>query len=338
MRKDLIYVSTKGMSEYDWLQYRFNGIGASEVGCVLGLSPYKSSIELFYEKLGEVKMNVENMAMFFGKEMEQKLAEWWECWDGTEEGMITNYRNKTPLRRCRKINAYVVNPAYPWLFASLDRVINKHEDKGEGSLELKTLGGWEADKWEAGIPPSHIVQVQQQCLVTDTLYGELCVLQDGRKFMVYPFERMDAVCETIVERTKEFWDKVVEARRLVTVQHEAMKKYNQRLVDDCTEKIHQLEPEPDGSDAYTRFLKEHFKIAVPGEIAGTLEDLDNACKDLEYQGRIKELEEQRRHVQNLLKNQLREKTVLDFGPNGHVSWKPNVNGVRVFNNKVKYKP
>lgn len=115
------------MSQDDWLSYRYSGIGASEVGTIMGLDDYKSSIELYYEKIGQgSRYTLENLAMFLGKEQEDFIASIWQHWDGTVEGMIANYRAGKIVRRCQRVNAYVRNPKYPWLFVSLDRKINKH--------------------------------------------------------------------------------------------------------------------------------------------------------------------------------------------------------------------
>ncbi len=42
-------------SNYDeWLAFRQNGLGASDIGTLMGLNPYKSKIELFYQKVGVI--------------------------------------------------------------------------------------------------------------------------------------------------------------------------------------------------------------------------------------------------------------------------------------------
>ena len=43
-------ISTLGMSREDWLIARKGGIGGSDAAAVLGLNPYKSPVELFYER------------------------------------------------------------------------------------------------------------------------------------------------------------------------------------------------------------------------------------------------------------------------------------------------
>ncbi len=51
MKSKLIQVSTIDMTDDQWYEFRDSGIGASEGSTVMGLNPYKSSIELFYEKI-----------------------------------------------------------------------------------------------------------------------------------------------------------------------------------------------------------------------------------------------------------------------------------------------
>lgn len=339
MKSHLILKSTKDMSPEEWLLYRKRGIGASEVGAILGLSPYKSSIELFYDKIGEgLGYTTENLAMFLGHEQEPLLAKMWQYWDGSQESMISNFRAGNIVRKCHRVNAYVHNPEYPWLFVSLDRKIVKHDGKDEGTLELKTIGGYEADKWESGIPPSHIVQVNTQILVCEFLYGELATLRDNRNFDVLPFDRHDSICQTIVSQTGAFWKKVEEARKILTQRFEAQRNFNQREVEELTAQLQELEPEPDGSDAFNDFLKEKYKIARPGGRPGTLEQQADAEAHKLVTGQIKSLNEKKQLFENRLKNDIRDGCErLEFQDGGYVSWKADSNGVRRFLNKVKTK-
>ena len=72
---NLIYTSTAEMTPEQWLGFRKCGLGASEVGAVMGLSQYKSNVELFYDKIGQgLGFSVENIAMFMGTELEQFIA------------------------------------------------------------------------------------------------------------------------------------------------------------------------------------------------------------------------------------------------------------------------
>lgn len=320
----------------DWLRFRKRGIGASEVGAIMGLNQYTSSIQLFYEKIGEgLQFKVENIAMFNGKELESYVANMWQYWSGTEDSMIQNFRNGNKVRRMQRVNAYIQNPKWPWLFVSLDRKINKGTRGYEGALEIKTIAGYEANKWEGGIPPSHIIQVQTQCMVCEFSFGELATMRDGRFFDVYEFLNMPNIQEAIVDQTHDFWEKVERGRMILTQRFEAQHSYNMKAVEELTQELHSLEPEPDGSESFENFLKERYTIARPGEREGTIVELEAAKDHATIKQQMKELEIKARFKENYLKNQLKEMTCLNFGSEGRVSWNANKNGVRVFDNRVK---
>lgn len=336
MDQTLQYISTTNMTQDDWLAYRYTGIGASEVGTILGLDPYKSSIELYYDKIGQTnRMNFENLAMFLGKEQEDFIATMWQHWDTTTDMMIRNYRQGIIVRRCQRVNAYVRNPDYPWLFVSLDRKINKHAGKGEGSLEIKTMNSYESEKWEAGIPPRYVVQLQTQMLVCRFLYGEMAIMVDNKRFDVFPFEKNDSICEGIIERTKEFWDRVQDGIVLENQRFEAERNFNFKKVMECQREIDARAPAPDGSLAYAQFLSDRFKQPNYLERFGTSIELEHAQQHLKLAAEIKMLEERKLFFENQLKTALADHQVLNFGSDGKVYWTKAAPGYRVFRNKVK---
>jgi putative phage-type endonuclease len=345
MKSHIRLVPTKDMTQEQWLQYRKQGIGASEVGVIMGLSPYKASIQLFYEKIGEaLDFSLETLARFLGKEQEPFIARLWEYWEHgfatTKEGqenMIRNYRGGKKVRRCHRVNAYAHNPKYPWLFCSLDREINRHGPNDNGALELKTIGGYEVDKWETGIPPVMVFQVQTQMLVCEYDYGEIAILKDNREFFVLPFEFNTIITDSIVETTKTFWDKVEKGRQIINARFEAERTFNYAMAQELNAELQTIEPEPDGSEAFNSYLKEKYKIALPGERIGNAEQLADAQAHKEVAGRIKELETEKQLHENRLKNALGHEQAdrFDFGANGYVSWKADTNGVRRFLNKTK---
>lgn len=341
MKRNLIITSTDGMSNQDWLQFRTRGLGASEIGAVLGFSEYCSPMQKFDEKISLIpKPKFENLAMFLGKQAEEKNAEFWEYWDGSVEGMISNYYSGRKVRRCRKINAYVQNPKYDWLFVSLDRIINKHEIKGksfgEGALELKNLSSYEVQKWEEGIPTSHLLQVQTQMEVCGFDYGEIAIKQDDRNYTVYPFERNKAICEQIIDQTHDFWHgKVIPARKIQTQIFHAKQNYNQRLVEELEGQLQQLEPEPDGTDAVSDFLSFKYKKGIAGERAGTKEELQWAISHNEKKEALKIIQNQLLEAENKIKNSMKEVEVLNFGSEGKIYWSNSKIGSRIFRNKIK---
>jgi putative phage-type endonuclease len=328
----ITFVATKDWPEDKWLKYRKNGVGASEIGIVLGLSSYQSSIGLFYEKISmEVAPKVENIFMFMGKQQEDFIATLWQYWDGSEESMILNYYAGKIIRQCKEEKGYIRNSDYPQLFVSLDRIIMYAREV----LECKTISGYESNKWVSGIPPSHLVQVQGQLMVTTGDAGEIAILKDGRRFEVFRFERNDAVCATIHDRTADFWKRVLRGREIAGLILDANQKFNLRIVEELTEELHSLEPPPDGSDAYQEYLKDRFKIDNGLELIGSGEMFESAVKHRDYGDRIKELQEYQRKEQNYLCREMGDKNTITFGDNGTVTWKADSKGTRRFHNGIK---
>lgn len=339
MKSHLQLIPTTGMNRDEWLSYRHTGIGASEVGCILGLDDYTSSLELYYYKIGEVpKFDTESMASFVGKIDEPKIAKMWKYWDPEnpdELTMIHNFQAGKVIRRCQRVNAYVRNPAYPWLFVSLDRKINRYDERGEGTLELKTISGWEADKWDAGIPPKYIIQVSTQMLVCEFLFGEMALLQDNRKFFVYPFDLSDNIKQHVITKTQDFWQRVEKGRKLVNEKYYEMTQFNQRRVDECQQEIDRLAPEPDGTLAYADFLAQRFDKPNKLERMGSMEELAIARELLGVTGRIKELVEIKNQHESTLKRAMADVQVLNFEKEGKVYWSTTDSGRRIFRNKLK---
>ena len=46
-----VVVETAGLSEEDWLEYRRQGIGGSDAAAILGISPFATARDLYYDKL-----------------------------------------------------------------------------------------------------------------------------------------------------------------------------------------------------------------------------------------------------------------------------------------------
>lgn len=335
MKSHLTLVPIHDMDRETWLAYRQSGIGASEVGAVLGLDDYTSSLELYYYKIGDVpRLNVENIYQFMGNVQQDTICDLWQYWAGSEASMIDNYRAERVVRKCRRVNAFVRNPAWPWLYVSFDRVINQTEDRQEGTLEAKMIGTFEMDKWEAGLPPKFVAQVNQQMLVGELAWGEMALLQDGRRFHVLPFDGSAKIQDEIVRRTHDFWQRVVAGRRLVTEKYEALRLHNQRRVDELNAAIDALAPEPDGTLAYADYLAERHNDPALAERRGTDDELAYATTHRLLGEEIKRLAEDRQRAENHLKAAMSDHQVLDFGRAGKVHWTKTTRG-RTFRNKVK---
>jgi len=339
------------MHSPEWYDFRLRGIGGSEVGTVMGINKYDTWMRTFHEKVGLTDQRLEdNNLMFWGREHEDKIAEIWQYWDDTPDGYIENKKNNRIIRRCRNVNGYVRNPKYPWLFASLDRLMNKDGGvnfiTGETlsaacPLECKTLSYWAASVWESGIPQYYFSQVQTYMIIMEVDYAEIAILKDGNKFNVEYVMRDPEWCEKIIHDTRNFWyDRVVPAK-------EAKKKRDySELINDfpMAEKyegiLQRLEPPPDDTEAYKKYMAEKFLHEREG-VLGTFGLYEAGKRDEVLKKISNEIDRNRRLIANQMIQYLvhNRSDLIDFGKDGTARWytKRNIEG-RVLNINMKEKP
>ena len=51
-----ILVGTEGLPREQWLEYRRKGIGGSDAAAVLGISPFRTGRDLYYDKLNKIML------------------------------------------------------------------------------------------------------------------------------------------------------------------------------------------------------------------------------------------------------------------------------------------
>ena len=328
----------------DWYAYRKNGIGSSEVGKVLGLSDWSNSspIDIYYDKLtGYIKILEDNASMFWGRELEDKVAEVWRYWDGTEEGYIANKNTGKVLRRNRRLNGIVVNEKYPWLYANLDRVIEAEQFRLNSDkltaphtpLEIKTINEREIKKWEAGVPPMYIAQVFLQMIVTESEYAEIALFDNHRNFYVYPIEYSQEFADQIIETTHEFWyNRVLPAREALakTDIKDPVESY-----EFLPEEVIACEPSADNTEAYKEFLSRAVKMRDEEVVISGDEDMLIEAKKWKYLLEIakhanKRVNIHRNRLIEFAKNEQADK--VDFGVDGYFDWR----WVSRFDKRVPY--
>lgn len=350
MKSDLIINYIPAHSDA-WYEYRKDSIGGSECATVLGRNKYDTVTRLFYEKIGVVPpRKFTNEAMFWGTMSEENIANIWKYYDGTETGYIENYKNNKIIRDCRKVNGSVINPKYPWLSASVDRVMNVkgginlitgEKLKTEAVLECKNLSYNAARMWVDKIPPQYIFQVHQYMIILETDYAEMVILEDGNKLRVEKFFRDEELCKIIIDVTKAFWfNRVLPAKEFCRKKQEAEKLGNMAEVEKWESEIQLYEPEPDNSEAYTEFMNERF-LRERDSIEGTMELYDLAKKDKVLNGLKGIIDDERTGIKNIFvkKLTLAGAEMIDFGRVGSVTWSERKGAKnRTFNNFIKEKP
>lgn len=316
----------------EWYAFRENGIGGSETGSILNLNAYTSAIEVFYDKTRMKPIErATTEAMIHGLGMEDYIADCWQYWDGTKEGWLRNRVQGNIVRKCRKINGYITNPKYPWLFASVDRLMNiatganlisGEPIESEKPIECKQLSYFAAKKWVENLPPSYVAQVHQYCLILEEDYAEFAVLNDGNKFEVIPVEFSPILGERIIEETKAFWyQRVMPVRELVRqgAPHAEIEALAMRL-----------EPPATGNESLKDFLKENWEKKVD-KVIGDRRILSHVVDMEVLKKKMAILEEEYRIKENQVYQYINQNKVerVDFDTYGHIKIVKSGKGIRL---------
>lgn len=185
----------------EWHAARQDGIGASDVAAILGLSPWQTPLGVYRAKMGVPNEIPENLA-YWGHALEEPLAQWVRG-HHPEVGLISDGFSARSVQ-------------WPWLTASPDRIAYESRDGVRSPycpVELKTSSAFGRDKWADGVPLYYEAQVQAQLAVLDAPYGWLAVLHGGNDPELYRVERDDQfITEHLVPKTREFWEQHVLAQ------------------------------------------------------------------------------------------------------------------------------
>jgi putative phage-type endonuclease len=179
-----------------WLEQRRHGIGASDVAVILGLSTFKSPYALWAEKTGMAAEPDESQEhLRWGLLLEPAIADEYSAQTG---------------RRLIDHGRYAVrqHPSEP-LLCTLDREIEPIDDRGPGSLEIKTGSAFQSSDWDDELPLRVQVQLQAQLAVTGWSWGSIAVLVGGNSFRHVDVRRNDAfINEVLLPRCRDFWRRV----------------------------------------------------------------------------------------------------------------------------------
>lgn len=306
------------LSHDEFLEIRKDGIGGSDASIIKGASDYISSYELWGIKSGLYEANTEDsIHTFFGRFFENDIAKLYTYWDGTESGFIDNFKADNKIIDIEDRIYHYKDQEFEFLQCSPDRIVTKHPKyKGYGVLEIKTILGFVKNKYDLALPPAYLVQAQHNLMVTGLDWLDFAVLQDGRFFKVFHIERNEEYIQNLRRLEIDFWHRVL--------------KTKQAILNDTNP--YEFEPEIDGTEAFSNFLKRQFK----GEekvIQGNVEDIRDADTIMRCNEAIKELEAQKREAQNRIQFKMMKESadMMELMEGARFTWRPRKDGVKVFN-------
>lgn len=214
-----------------WLASRKTGIGGSDVAAVLGLSRFRTAVDVYMDKLGQAEPQEASDAMYWGTTLEQIVAK--------------EFQRRTGMK-VQRVNFTLHKGEGGWMIANIDRAIVNPEISGnvrvipeekrtsdrmlttDVILECKTANAFSASEWgetqeheirtgelvtEHKIPVFYETQVQWYLGITGAKTCYVAVLIGGSDFRIYKVDRDEAVIAALVEHCGKFWRENVLAKK-----------------------------------------------------------------------------------------------------------------------------
>ena len=239
-----ILVSTENMPYADWLEYRKQGIGGSDASVVCGINRYKSPVELWMDKTGQLPPQEAGEAAYWGTQLEPFVRAEFTKRTGIE---VSQFKN------------LLQSEEYPFMLANLDGICEV-PDYGTCIFEAKTASAYKAGEWEDTIPDEYMCQIQHYMAVTGYAGAYIAVLIGGNTFRWKFVERDEELISMLIELETDFWNHVQDCTPPPLDGSDASAKFLAQRFPSSTPKSH---------------------IALPDTAADLLSEYDEACAQLE---------------------------------------------------------
>ncbi len=195
-------VDTRGLSEEDWLGYRRQGIGGSDVAAIMGVSPFATLRDLYNDKCGnpDVIQTEDNwVAKEVGHRLEDLVAK------------IFAYKTGYKVFAVRKLFRH---PFHSFMQANVDFFVEL-PDGSIAILECKTTNYNSKEKWNDGAVPvnyewqcRHYMAVMNlSCAYIACLYGN-----NENEFVYRRIDRDEVIEADMIEMEAHFWNEYVLGR------------------------------------------------------------------------------------------------------------------------------
>lgn len=193
-----ILVGTEGLPREQWLEYRRKGIGGSDAAAVLGISPFRTGRDLYYDKLNIV------------------TADDAENWVQLEVGTLLEplvakiFAHKTGYKIYRRPFMFQ-HPLYPWMLADLDYMVEL-PDGTTAILEIKTTNYNAKDNWwyngEEIVPIYYESQGRHYMAVMNIDRVYFCCLYGNSEdeAIIRRIDRDMAYEEELIALERDFWE------------------------------------------------------------------------------------------------------------------------------------
>ncbi len=191
------------LTNQDFTWDRTKYIGGSDIGAILGLSKFRTPLEVWQEKAGQDTVNLDSLPLRFGSYAEDFVAQ--EYARSTGSLVVTH-----PEPFIHKEHSFLQGHVDRFILESNTPLLT-HDGKLNTLtlLECKTANPFAKDQWgEVGsdeVPMNYLVQCAWYMLLTGCARSDLAVLFSNADFRIYTIYK-DAELENILlEKAVQFW-------------------------------------------------------------------------------------------------------------------------------------
>lgn len=200
-----VLVDTSELSEEEWLEYRRLGIGGSDAAAVLGISPWTTSRDLYYDKRGIVSA-IDDSDNWVQLEVGHLL-----------EDLVGRIFAKKSGFKIIRVKKMFQHPHHPFMLADIDFLVEL-PDGTYAILECKTTNSNARDKWWDSerreiVPAYYVAQGRHYMAVLNISRVYYCCLYDNSEdsAIIRHIDR-DQECESeLISLEEDFWVNHVQA-------------------------------------------------------------------------------------------------------------------------------
>ena len=239
-----VLATTENMPYADWLELRKQGIGGSDASVVCGINRYKSPVELWMNKTGQLPDQEAGEAAYWGTQLEPFVR--------------AEFTKRTGIE-VRTVNQLLQSEEHPFMLTNLDGICEV-PDVGTCVFEAKTASAYKAGEWEDTIPDEYMLQVQHYMAVTGYAGTYIAVLIGGNTFRWKFVERDEELISMLIELESAFWHHVEDGTPPPLDGSNASAKF-------LADRFHDSKPKS--------------QITLPDTAVTLLAQYDEACEQLE---------------------------------------------------------
>lgn len=182
----------ENLTRNEWLALRRRGIGGSDAAVICGISKYKSVIELWMDKTGQIEEDEDSEAAYWGR---------------TIEPIIREEFSKRSGLTVRTVPYMMQHEEYKFMLANVDGEVDDPQ-YGTCVFEAKTATIFKSAEWEVEIPEEYYLQVQHYMAVTGYQGAYIAALIGGNRFIWKFMPRDEKVIELLIKLEERFWQYV----------------------------------------------------------------------------------------------------------------------------------